>query len=606
MEVFEHPGDPLFWFWFRVASLALYVLIAARLLCRPGWSSYLQETAREVMQDLNLHGRTKHFSSVAPHVPSASVEAVDDVEPVERGQSLWQCDVQGEIAFDVLTQAIGPYCCTTVACSLVRNFSEEDPTQTQLSFMYGDINLFTLFLVSILWILQLRPNQRWRMIIWALLALWYSSTSVVAFVDPGLKFYEDIWLNHMVFLAVVSLGLGLPRPWVWLLTFGHSMFFLVVTLAAPGHEKQYKPAIGMQIVLVTIMAVFTKYSQVVVHINRSQAEVERELQRARLMALKREEEAKLAEERANLAEAEARLARAEHDARMALMKADLAEQDRRAIEERAQLVECTKGAFQHLLDMLCDAFVELDGTLKLTNPGKLGTLLSQVGSSGLQGRQFKDLVVESDRGRFEAFMQKEEHAFPFQVTLQGAYNAKIKVIMYLTGVHHQGEKIYLIGINEAEEQELSEVKHSGSCFSNNSANLMDGVLATRSTDDEEDVRRAASWAWDQTAQSLRKGLGPPRIVPMEAEEQMQSLLALIWTWPIQSTPSPTCCETHQQLAIASERVETLRSSLSCTAVPRCLAWQCPSCHTLGFPEECRGFNQDELHCVKCQNWEMLF
>lgn len=29
-EVFEHPGDPLFWFWFRVASLALYVLIAAR------------------------------------------------------------------------------------------------------------------------------------------------------------------------------------------------------------------------------------------------------------------------------------------------------------------------------------------------------------------------------------------------------------------------------------------------------------------------------------------------------------------------------------------------------------------------------------------------
>lgn len=28
-----------------------------------------------------------------------------------------------------------------------------------------------------------------------------------------------------------------------------------------GHEKQYKPTIGMQIVLVTIMAVFTKYSQ---------------------------------------------------------------------------------------------------------------------------------------------------------------------------------------------------------------------------------------------------------------------------------------------------------------------------------------------------------
>ena len=32
MEVFEHPGDPLFWFWCRVGSLGIYFLIAASVL----------------------------------------------------------------------------------------------------------------------------------------------------------------------------------------------------------------------------------------------------------------------------------------------------------------------------------------------------------------------------------------------------------------------------------------------------------------------------------------------------------------------------------------------------------------------------------------------
>lgn len=72
-------------------------------------------------------------------------------------------------------------------------------------------------------------------------------------------------------------------------------------------------------------------------------------------------------------------------------------QDKDAIEERAKLMERTRGAFQHLLNLLCDAVVELDGDLKLKTPGKLGVLLSHGNGTDLRGRSFQDFVVLDDR-----------------------------------------------------------------------------------------------------------------------------------------------------------------------------------------------------------------
>lgn len=89
--------------------------------------------------------------------------------PGESGTTTQPKDFQADIAYDVLTQGIGPYCFATVVLSLIRNSSEEDPMENKFNcgLVYGDANVLTLLIVSILWLLQVRPNAKWRMIIWA-------------------------------------------------------------------------------------------------------------------------------------------------------------------------------------------------------------------------------------------------------------------------------------------------------------------------------------------------------------------------------------------------------------------------------------------------------
>eukprot|EP00435_Cladocopium_sp_Y103_P017687 s885_g4.t1 len=581
-------------------------------LCRPGWSRYIRESALRTAQDL------------CPKRPRFRRDL--SVVPGESG-TMQPKDFQADIAYDVLTQGIGPYCFATVTLSLIRNLSEEDPLNhlNFVSLVYGDANVLTLSIVSILWLLQMRPNAKWRMIIWVILAFWYTYMSVRCIVDPNLIFSEDIWLNHMVFVAFTSLSLGLPRPYVWLLTLVHSVFFVIYTVVnAESPKLQYKPSVGLQVFLVALMAVFTKYSQVLTQVNHSQAEAE-------VMARICEEEARLAREEANfsaerarMAEAEARAAQAENEAKEAKIKAEMVAQDKDAIEERAKLMECTRGAFQHLLNLLCDAVVELDGYLKLKTPGKLGVLLSHGNGTDLRGRSFQDLVVEHDRERFENWLTSSEHEFPLQVSLLGSYNSKVKVVVYATGFHDLGQTTYFVGITEAEEQ----------------LEVLDFRERTRSKEStymglEEQLYPGHSITghWEEAVQEIRSSQmsppSPPRspqnaqqkgerrsfsrpktvaeIEAMEPEDQMQSLLALIWSWPVVGAESSesTCCHTHAMVERAIERLSSLRT-LNCSPSPSCLVWQCPSCKLMGLPEESLHFNEVELHCGRCRSWDMLF
>ena len=631
MEVYEHEGDPLYWFYLRVACILFYISIFARQFCRPGWSRYIREVAKRTAEESCPKRRQKEAHSVIP-----------DGLPNPGNYK----DFQADIAFEVLTQAIGPYCFVTVFFSLIRNFTDEDPWQKQASYglLFGDANTLTLLIISILWSLNVRPNMKWRMIIYVILAVWYSYISARAILDPGLILSEDVWMNHMVFLAITSLGLGLPRPYVWLQTLAHSTFFLSYTLRnvhTNSPDLKYKPSAGLQIFLVATLAVFAKYSEVLAQVNQSQAEVEFALRAAELNASTQEEEARRAKEearieteRANVAEAEARAARAENEAHEAKVKADLAEQGKNAMEERANLVECTRGAFQHLLDLLCDAVVELDGDLKLNTPGKLGVLLSHGTGTDLRGRPFKDLIVEGDRERFEHWVSSNLHEFPLQVTLLGSYNAKVKVIVYVTGISDlHGQTLYFVGITEAEEQEnefcgRNASKQSVASLSHiGTEELVCHSISELYQDIQQEPRSAPTSPSGQSAHSGQSSKCFPaqaptasskgtteskltkvsQIEPMEPEDQMQALLALIWSWPcLDDEQGPSrCCHTHEMLDIAMDRLKTLRN-MSCTPRPSCLVWQCPSCKLLGLPEDSQCFDEVHLHCGRCRSWDMLF
>lgn len=593
----------MYWFWLRVTCISIYVLIAARQLCRPGWSRYIREVAKGTAQDLCPKRRSfRRDLSVVPQGSSGTTQPKD---------------FQADIAYDVLTQGIGPYCFATVLLSLFRNLREDDGTESHMHFglMFGDANVLTLVIVSILWLLQVRPNAKWRMIIWGILVCWYTYVSVSCFVDAHHFFSEDIWLNHMVFVVFTSLSLGLPRTHVWLLTLLHTVFFMTYTeYNADSPKMRYKPSLGLQLFLVALMAIFTKYSQVLTQVSHSQAEAE-------LMARICEEEARLAREEANfaaerarMAEAEARAARAENEAKEAKLEVEMVAQDKTAIEERAKLMECTRGAFQHLLNLLCDAVVELDGDLKLKAPGKLGILLSHGSGTDLRGRSFQDLVVLHDRERFEKWVTSPEHEFPLQVSLMGTYNSKVKVVVYAAGIHDLGQTTYFVGITEAEEQLELDCRER-----------------TRSKEStymgsEELPCQSISGYWEETIQEIRSPhMGPSssqkgstrqtftapaltEIQAMEAADQMQSLLALIWSWPVVSEGSESkssCCHTHAMLERAIERLTSLRT-MNCAPSPSCLVWQCPSCKLMGLPEESQHFNEVELHCGRCRSWDMLF
>lgn len=118
----------------------------------------------------------------------------------------------------------------------------------------------------------------------------------------------------MVFVAFTSLSLGLPRPYVWLLTLLHSVFFVSYTVVnAESPKLQHRPSVGSQVFLVALMAIFTKYSQVLTQVSHSQAKAEVMARICEEEVRLAREEASLSAERAHMPEAEARAARAENE-----------------------------------------------------------------------------------------------------------------------------------------------------------------------------------------------------------------------------------------------------------------------------------------------------
>mmetsp|Transcript_19982 Transcript_19982/g.46894 ORF Transcript_19982/g.46894 Transcript_19982/m.46894 type:complete len:621 (+) Transcript_19982:18-1880(+) len=617
----SRENDPIYWFWIRAVCVVLYLAVAARRL----WKLHRSGAVHDF-----LRSRVKAFAAIWKARETPSLSAVQPTEEAfsesptssaatftmgllspERQLETFQAD----IAYYTLIQAIGPYCLLTVAMSLVRNFLTSDDV-TDMSILYGDSNVLTVLVIASVWLFGYRPSRPARLLIWLFLAAWYTYCLIDDLVMSEWFLYEDIWLNHMIFVTMISMALCLPVGIIWTMTVAHTCLFLALE-SANGWE-QGQPSAGMQVFIVAVLAISTKHSRFLLNITNRKAEAEFKLKIAELAASKNEataaealEVAQTQAERAAAAEAETRAAKAENEAHEATVQAKLADQAKLAAECRAQLVESMRGALQNLLGMLCDAVFEIDGDLRLLEPGKLGMVLFHSDKNDLQGRAFQDLLVEEDVVRFKQYMRSEGVSkHPLQVTFVGSYSTKISAVIYLTEIEHHdcSSKTYLVGLTEVQEQEvcarrsachtytlemLQMSTDSVSIFSMNRPSLHDVKDEGNSVDGHASIRQSDAFSTDI----------PPEILPMEKEEQLQSLLAFLWTWPVPEGPG--CCDTHKVLIVAQELIRELLA-VSCQAAPTCLVWQCPGCKLRGLPSDRRYFDQAQVVCGRCSCWDMLF
>jgi hypothetical protein len=77
------------------------------------------------------------------------------------------------------------------------------------------------------------------------LALWFLAAQLSYLLARELRLDENMWLNHMVFLTIISTALQLPKLLTWTSAVLHSLAFLALTLFI-GEEGEGAPSLGLQ------------------------------------------------------------------------------------------------------------------------------------------------------------------------------------------------------------------------------------------------------------------------------------------------------------------------------------------------------------------------
>ncbi|CAL1129767.1 unnamed protein product, partial [Cladocopium goreaui] len=562
--------------WMRLFIVFVYAVLAvwkAFSWCR---SLDLTETWTKLS--------SKNFSSVMPTPPESEEEAVSN-----RSYKIQLDGLESEIAYVSLTQVIAPFCLFTVVVSLGRNL---DLGMADMGIVYGDTNAIPLMATGFTWFRGIPPGRNMRIAMFLLLACWFGYTMVAHLLRYNWHFVEEAWLNHMVFVTMMSLALRISRCWVVVNMLLHTIFFLSLTLINGSGE--YGPSPGSQVLLVSLVGLCINYSQVLSQMVSKKANAEYKLVQAEVVQVKMEKRAMDAEQEARAGEA-----------KEALAQAELADDRRMAAEANSRMVEKMHDAMQNLLLMLCDAVVELDNELRILDQGKLGLVLYQH-QKDLAARPFSEFLVSEDVQRFKDMVQtSSRQRVPVSVTMIGSYSMKIRMTVYLSQIDQpDGSCTYVVGICESQEENRPVLGEGNE--GNDSENL--GQPRFQSFDaDVPDIDYFGAKEFESpTSSAPMRGSSSSRyeaIQPMLEEERMQSLLPLLWSWPVPSERSG-CCETHRLLDEAASVVEKLKG-LECQAAPGCLVWQCPGCKLKGVPGDRDLFNASLGICGRCAAWDML-
>lgn len=575
----------------RLVIVFVYVLLAV-------WKAYSWCRSLDLTETWSKLKKSKSFSSVMPSEESEE-EAVSN-----RSYKIQLDGLESEIAYVSLTQVIAPFCLFTVVVSLGGNL---DLGMADMGIVYGDTNAIPLMATGFTWFRGIPPGRNMRIAMFLLLACWFGYTMVAHLLRYNWHFVEEVWLNHMVFVTMMSLALRISRALVVVNMLLHTIFFLSLTLINGSGE--YGPSPGSQVLLVIgsvqqfpvkkwlgLVVLCINYSQVLSQMVSKKANAEYKLVQAEVVKVKMEKRVLDAEQEARAGEA-----------KEALAQAELADDRRMAAEANARMVEKMHDAMQNLLLMLCDAVVELDNELRILDQGKLGLVLYQH-QKDLAARPFSEFLVNEDVQRFTDMVQtSNRQRVPVSVTMIGSYSMKIRMTVYLSQIDQpDGSCTYVVGICESQD----ETKRSDSIERIDSDHL--DLVRTRFQSFDADAPDIDYFgAKDSESPSTPSApMGGcirssryEAIQPMLEEERMQSLLPLLWSWPVPSERSG-CCETHRLLDEAASVVEKLKG-LECQAAPGCLVWQCPGCKLKGVPGDRDLFSASLGVCGRCAAWDML-
>ncbi|CAK9011366.1 unnamed protein product [Durusdinium trenchii] len=434
-------ADLQWWWWVQLLIVALYCILASWKAIR--WCKALD--MREAWASLESRLFTRTFSAVVP----------EEDDPIREKSYKMQLDgLESEIAYVSLTQVIAPFCLFTVVMSLGRNL---DLDLENMGLVFGDTNTMPLIVTGIVWCRGIPPSRMMRISMWLLLAAWFVATLVYHLVTYNWRFIEEVWLNHMVFVTVMSLALQVRRSFIVASMVLHTCFFLSLTLINGSEiyvdgERVVGPSPGSQVLLVSLVVLCINYSQVLSQMVSKKANAEYNLVQAEVLRVTMEKRALDAEEASRQKEQAAILARAEQDAKEALNQAEKADDRRVAAEANAHLIQKMHDAMQNLLLMLCDAVVEVDSELNILDQGKLGLVLYQQ-QKDLKGRCLMDFLRQEDAEHFkERVDASEKQNIPVSVTMIGSYSMKIRVTVYSTQIwQSDGSCTYVLGICESEE-----------------------------------------------------------------------------------------------------------------------------------------------------------
>lgn len=471
---------------------------------------------------------------------------------------------------------VGPFCFLTVMHSVLR----DDKCFPDLHL---NSNMLPLVVATLLAVCN-PPARRTRLGLWLLLALWFASTLAAHLFLSEWHLHEQVWLNHMFFVTVVSEVLQMPPLVIWANTILHSAFFIALTVA--NDYPSDSPSLELQLLMVIVRIACGHYTQLVSKAVEGCTRADVLAQDAsKLAALSRS-----AAEQA-LVEADEEATRA----RTAQVELSLAEAEARAVES-------VRSAQLHLLKVMCDAVIEVDADMRIIEPGKLGLMLYQSSHRNLAGTRFVDLLNPKEVDRFQCFCRDEQlRLYPLQTTLTGAYNMAISVSIYLATLSPSGASgrvTHLLGVNEMQEAQPANARPHADTVLSGFGPVADDV----SCDDSEEAGMQSPC---QSAHSCHSG----NQKSPKAEEELRALMSFLWQWPLPESGKGLsrshCCQTHQTLDRARDALRYLQK-LDCQDVPACLGWQCPACKLKGTESDRRRFDEESWCCGRCANWEDLY
>lgn len=531
----------------------------------------------KVKQCIRCLQGTGQGMAVVPEVPVMQRDS-------ERSTIFEEADkYESDVAYVAFTRLVAPFCMITTALSLLQDY-EGIPS----SLTVGGSNAFPLLISGILLLSEHRPQFRVRLRIWLALALWFLAAQLSYLLARELRLDENMWLNHMVFLTIISTALQLPKLLTWTSAVLHSLAFLALTLFI-GEEGEGAPSLGLQVYMFAVLLMSAHYANIV-----SLTIVGR---------LKTELDCKEAKMKAQRCEIETAVAQAL--AHEETLRAQAAETDLLRARARVDALSAAHETVMNLLRSICDAVVQVDNDMNILDSDKLSLLLYQNSTLDLVGTSFKDLLSPLDWQQFQDDIRAVQDGgfMPILARLKGSYDTKIRVAIYVSVLPQaDGEVRYFLGITEDEEKLEASPCPTPRIKSPVPSNLSQVLQRLDPAVEEPDLEAALEEA--EREDSVAAELELQEFVE---EEQMQAMMSFLWTWPLASQDvQDACCDTHHILSRAAVVLQKLEKIPCSNNSSRSFSWQCPACKLMGFQCDKDHFDNVNSSCGRCVNWDQLY